>query len=160
MSQSKTSFSTDEQEQNAPKKKRMNVKEKHREASTHLVITKAKAAREWLQHGASSNGACETRGPKIVVSDKPNDIDPASNIHSSHHKMMIRNTIFCKRCGCWGSKKTQKLADKCLGVPSNNDSKCKLRRMMGGRHPDRKVLAWSDGLSTSVITPPTNLDGE
>ena len=52
-----------------------------------------------------------------------------------------------------------KLANICMGAPSNNDSKCKLGRMMKGWRPDRNVMFWSGGLSTSIKIPPVNLEG-
>ena len=87
---------------------------------------------------------------------QPNDF---KGIHPSHHKMMIRNIVFCKRCGYSKSRKTQKLADKCHLQPKQVDVKQKLKRMMAGKHPDRHVLKWPDGLSTQVTVPPINIDG-
>ena len=79
------------------------------------------------------------RNPKI---NKSNTSQPTAfpSIHPSHQKMMLRNIVFCKRCGYSTSRKTQKLSEKCHLQPTHNDVKHKLKRMMEGKHPDRLVL--------------------
>ena len=79
-------------------------------------------------------------------------------VHTSHRKMLLRNILFCRTCGYWSSKKTQKLSEACILAPPHSDGRAKLKRMMDGYHPDRGIKAWNDGLSTAIKVKPISLD--
>ena len=51
------------------------------------------------------------------------------------------------------------MATPCGLQPPHNDYKAKLKRMMKGFHPDRKVTDWPDGHPAHVRSGPVYLDG-
>ena len=152
------------------KKRRLTGKQKYQEAASHIANVKSFINDEWIKHGVASSSLKihetdagvrvigEHRNPKVKEAKKSQP-GAFANIHHTHHKMMIRNIVFCRKCGYSTSRKTQKLAEACHNKPKNNDVAHKLRRMMKGLHPDRHVDEWPDGLSTHVKAPPINIDG-
>ena len=74
----------------------------------------------------------------------------ASEVHPSHRKMLIRNIVFCNKCGYYGSRKAQQLIEPCRNEPQHSDGRAKLKRMLDGYHPDRNVKEWNGGLSTAM----------
>ena len=148
----------DEQEQHPPKQRRLTGKAKHLEASKQLVDEKKKAADVWVQHGITSGTASEPRRPKVAFSNELNNDGLTRSLLNTHHRMMLRDIVFCRKFGCWSSRKTQNLVTACHLAPSCHDTKHKLQRMMRGLHPECKREFWNDGLSTSVATPPISLD--
>ena len=79
-------------------------------------------------------------------------------IHSTHRVMAIRSVVFCKACGHWAVKKTQKLQRPCNLKPQNEDVAQKLRRMTKGLHPDSRVVKWPEGHDARVPTKPVFID--
>ena len=74
--------------------------------------------------------------------------------------MMIRDIIFCKRCGYNASWKAQQLNGVCNQTPKHNNVAQQLRRMLRGEHPDHRVLFWpGGGPSTKGVKPVINIDG-
>ena len=146
------------EDQSKAKKRRLTNEQKHQQAIAHHNAVKAIIGEEWRKHGAVKITEEYPRDPNTLKSEalQPNDLKA---IHPSHHKMTIRNIIFCRRCGYSKSRKTQKLADPCNLKPKHADVKLKLKRMIEGMRSDRKVLQRPDGLSTQVIVSPVNLDG-
>ena len=71
-------------------------------------------------------------------------------VHPSHLTMAIRSIVFCKACGYWGAKKSQKLQKQCPGKPQHSDGAHKLRRMLNGLHPESSVREWPDGHDARV----------
>ena len=92
----------------------------------------------------------EQRGPKVGLDDLAASVPFASGVHPSHRKMLLRSIVFCKKCGYWSSKKTQKLSAPCQNEPQHSDGRAKLKRMLDGYHPDRTLKEWNDGLSTAI----------
>ena len=155
-------------------KRRTTARQKYAEAAEEHRENKRKIDEEWTQRGAASHLRANTfqttipkthydsnnlihevidekRGPKICTSPSLLPQVPfASEVHPSHRKMLLRSIVFCKKCGYWSSKKTQKLSDPCLNEPQHSDGRAKLKRMTDGYHPDRKLKQWVDGLSTSI----------
>ena len=141
---------------------------------------KASVSKEWAKHGqASSNQPVkrrmhgdgkaavhsyevigEHRSPKVSTVESIEGIstDEFLKIHPSHHKMMVHNIVFCKWCGYHASRKAQRLVEACFKKPKHNNVAQQLRRMMKGKHPDKKQLVWPGGLSTSVTHKPISLD--
>ena len=126
---------------------------------------------EWKKHGAASGAQHPVARTDNGIAITGEQRDPRTNTattahletfptkHQSHSKMMIRNIVFCRKCGCSTSRKTQKLVLECNLKPKHNFAKHKLKRMLDGKHPDAKVQRWPDGLSTAVVTPPINIGG-
>ena len=79
-------------------------------------------------------------------------------VHSSHRRALVKNVLFCCKCGYWMTNKSQALTYTCKGVPQHSDGRAKLKRLMSGLHPGRKVLLWPDGTCTATPTPPIYLD--
>jgi hypothetical protein len=70
-------------------------------------------------------------------------------IHGSHRRMIVRNLIFCRRCGYWTSMKiTTRLSGECKG-DMTHAVKHRLKRMRNGYHPVHSALFWPDGSSTA-----------
>ena len=141
------------------KKRKLNSRQKYDEASRQLRIAKETARRSWVRHGTSSSSTGVSRDPRVNASIDEAQVPFASEVHPSHHKMLLRNVLFCRKCGYWGSRKTQKLTSQCQNMPPHSDGKCKLNRMMNGLHPDRNIKQWTDGLDAQIRTAPINLDG-
>ena len=100
----------------------------------------------------------EQRDPRANTATTAH-LETFPNIHQSHSKMMIRNIVFCRKCGCSTSRKTQKLVLECNLKPKHSCAKHKLKKWLDGKHPDAKAQRWPDGLSTAVATPPINIEG-
>ena len=131
-----------------------------REMASKILRDEKEATRaQWAQHLSNSN-LLPMRLPQVETleagQEYSNDND---HIHTSHLRSMVRSIVFCRRCGYWASKKSQKLKEACLGAPANNFNKGTLKRLLNGFHPDcKKVTLWPDGAATSVPTPPIPLD--
>ena len=171
-----------EKKEAAPtKKRRLTTKQKYSEAAEDHRRNKEEVEKQWAERSARShvlattyqttvpranNGTSghiyevvnELRGPQIAIEAEAASVPFADGVHTSHRRMLLRNILFCKRCGYWSSKKTQKLSTECRLVPPHSDGRAKLKRMLDGYHPDRTVQAWSDGLSTAIKVKPINLD--
>ena len=123
-----------------------------------MANIKALVDNEWAGRGATCSIMGGNRNPKLKE-----DIDTGEyhqgKIHGSHHEMILETVVFCKECGYHASKKTQKLTEECPLMPVHNDAKCKLNRIMKGKHPDRNVLKLPDGQSTQDRILPINLGG-
>ena len=128
-----------------PKQRRLIGKQKYQQVSAHLKEVKAMIDKEWRKHGAASDNQHpvrrtntgfvideEQRDPKTNTAGKSH-LETLPNIHQSHHKMMIRNTVFCRMCGCSTSRKTQRLV--CNLKPKHSHAKHKLKRMLEGKRP-------------------------
>ena len=132
-----------------------------RSASSHIQANTYQTALPRVHYGSSdliNEVVSELRGPKVEVNAAAATVPFADDVHPSHRIMLLRNILFCKRCGYWSSKKTQKLSSECKIAPPHSDGRAKLKRMMDGYHPDRKVHAWNDGLSTAIKVRPISLD--
>ena len=130
---------------------------KHGEVSSSQTVTKTESG-TGKRARSSVEVVNEHRSPQVNLSTET--VKPSLlNIDPSHHKMMIRNIVFCKWCGYNTRRNTQKLADECPKVPKHNDVTHKLRRMLLGKHPDRNQLEWPGGLSTKGTQHLVNLDG-
>lgn len=164
----------DEQHQTAPQDERqqqLSNKQKHNAASSHLRMIQSSITDEWRKHGAAGETQHQVNrndsGITIVGEQRDPQINTATTahlesfptLHQSHSKMMIRNIVFCRKCGCSTGRKTQQLVLGCNRKPKHNFAKHKLKRMLDGKHPDAKVQRWPDRLNTSVATPPINIEG-
>jgi hypothetical protein len=172
----------EDQSQAAPtKRRRLTTKQKYKEAAEELERNKEAVKKQWAERSARSHILAATyqtavprnhygssglmhevvnelRGPNVAMNAAAATVPFADDVHPSHRRMLLRNILFCKRCGYWSSKKTQRLSSECNLAPPHSDGKAKLKRMMEGFHPDRNVQAWNDGLSTSINVKPIGLD--
>ena len=128
---------------------------KHNLASAKLKQAKFKADETWRQHLSSSSRIAQLLGPAshtpVILEEEGEDIGPARfKVHPSHRTMAIRSIVYCKACGYWASKKSQKLQEPCPTKPLHSDGAHKLRRMLTGLHPDAKVKEWPDGHDARV----------
>ena len=122
-----------------------------RDAKIHIIAATYQTAIPRVNYASSGlihEVENELRGPKVETSEVAATVPFASEVHPTHRKRLLRNIVFCKLCGYWSSKKTQKLSEKCLLAPPHSDGRAKLKGMLDGYHPDRNVRAWNDGLST------------
>ena len=134
--------------------------------------------REWVQHGKDSSrplvrkseegsGKKAHRSYEVVNELRPPKVDSSTSLtkteilktDKSHHKMQIRNIVFCKWCGHHASRKAQRLTKVCEKKPKHSNVAQQLRRMMRGFHPDSSVQEWPGGLSTNGAHHPINRDG-
>lgn len=166
-----------------PKRNKITGKQKYAAATEEHRKQKKASKEEWIEHGSKNGIAASTsqsftprrhyksidriidvtneqRGPKVGVSSVAATAPFADEVHPSHHKMLLRNILFCESCGYWSSEKTQKLTEPCPLKPPHSDGRAKLNRLLNGHRPDRKVKAWNDGLSTSVKIQVASLDEE
>ena len=164
-----------------PKKKRITGKQKYAAATVEHRKQKKASEETWIEHGSKSGIAASTsqsliprkhyksidriidvtdeqRRPKVGVSAVEATAPFTDEVHPSHHKMLLRNILFCRSCGHWSSNKTQTLTESCPLKPPHSDGRAKLKRLLNGLHPDRNLKAWNDGLSTSVKIPVVSLD--
>ena len=141
----------------APAPKRSKV-EKPAIASTKLKEVKAKADATWQTHIGSSARVAQLIEPTVLEAECQDIGQARFEVHASHKTMAIRSVVFCKLCVYWASNKSQKLQSKCLLEPPHSDGANKLKRMVRGIHPDRKVLMWPDGLDTRIATDPVPID--
>ena len=172
----------EEQAKAAPtKKRRSTTVQKYKEAAEEHKSNKEEVKKQWAEKSARSHIQANTyqtalprvhygssdhinevvselRGPKVAMNSAAATVPFADDVHPSHRRMLLRNILFCKRCGYWSSKKTQKLSSECKIAPPHSDGRAKLKRMMDGYHPDRNVRAWNDGLSTAIKVRPIGLD--
>ena len=81
-----------------------------------------------------------------------------AKVHHSHQRMLIQNVLFCAKCGYYMVHKPQALAAQCIGKPKHADGRAKLKRLLQGLHPDRKVDVWPDGACTRIPVEPLHLD--
>ena len=72
------------------------------------------------------------------------------DIHASHTLRMLRNAVFCQKCGYWRIKRARGLADPCRGQPREGHIS-KLTRLQSGLHPDLKP--WPDGAPGDIPWP-------
>ena len=163
------------------KKRRLTLKQKYNEAAEELKRDKEAVKAQWTHRSARSHILAATyqtsvprdhydshahvyevvnelRGPKVAVGAEAASAPFSDEVHISHRKMLLRNILFCRTCGYWSSKKTQKLSEACILAPPHSDGRAKLKRMMDGYHPDRGIKAWNDGLSTAIKVKPISLD--
>ena len=92
----------------------------------------------------------EQRVPRVELDSVAASVPFASEVHPTHRKMLIRNIVFCKKCGYWSSKKAQKLSEPCRNEPQHSDGRAKLKIMLDGFHLDRSMKTWNGGLSTET----------
>ena len=112
------------------KKRRVIGKQKYQQVAAHIKDLKGAIKEQWVKHGQAGSSQSvikksygdgrkedcgyevinEHRMPKVNLStEEPNlGKDKFLNIHPSHHKMMIRNIVFCKWCGYNASRKGPK----------------------------------------------------
>ena len=132
---------------------------KHAIAKGKLKEVKKKADAKWQEHIHSSTRIRElSTTPTILEHALSQGELERFKVHASHRIMAIRSVVFCRLCGYWGTKKSQKLKARCNLKPSHSDGAHKLRRMMQGLHPDGKVTAWPDGHDARVPSVPVFLD--
>ena len=133
---------------------------KHTIAKEKLKGVKKNADAKWQEHIRNSTRIRQ-------LSTLPNILDEGSSspggperfeVHGSHRLMAIRSVVFCKQCGYWATKKSQKLKRPCNNKPSHSDGAHKLRRMMKGLHPDAKLRKWPEGHDARVPSAPVFLD--
>ena len=130
----------------------LNKPAKHAIASAKLKQAKTKANEAWRQHLCSSSRVAQLMGSApVILEDVGGDIGPARfKVHQSHLTMAIRSIVYCKACGYWGAKKSQKLQEQCPGKPQHSDGAHKLRRMTSGLHPESSIREWPDGHDARV----------
>ena len=119
------------------------------QVSKHLKTIKLEAEATWKQHvdNAISSDLAEMR----FCEASPDDRLQAGKwgmIHESHIRMMVKSTVFCRRCGLWSTIKCLALRQPCSGQPRPHGGQSRLKRMLGGHHPDKAVREWPDGTST------------
>ena len=132
--------------------------DKHTIASTKLKEVKAKADATWQTHISSSARIAQLTEPAVLEPGGQHNGPARFEVHPSHRTMALRSVVFCKSCGYWSSKKSQKLQIQCLLKPPHSDGVHKLKRMVNGMRPDRKVLMWPGGLDTRIKTSPVPID--
>ena len=129
---------------------------------SHLRATTFQTALPKVHYGTSDlihEVIGEQRDPKVGINHMNAAVPFSKDVHPSHHKLLLRNILFCKICGYWSSKKTQKLSTQCCLEPPHSDGRAKLKRMMDGYHPDYRAAQWSDGMSTAIKHKVTCLEG-
>ena len=153
------------------KKRRLTGKQKYEQVKAHVKEIKENINDKWTKHSQASSSRTvqkadggkgkdvftsfevvdEHRSPKISIAsnDATLNVTDVLKIHPTHHKMMIRHIVFCKWCGYNASRKSQKLVEVCPRKPKHNNVAQQLRRMMNGKHPDKKQLEWPGGLTTA-----------
>ena len=146
----------------APYVRRATVEEKYKAGSLKRKAEVLQTSSRWREHCEKSSRQlvdCTPQPSSSSTSEQPVvDKTGWNRVHESHQRALIKDVLFCTRCGYFMVKRAQSLASPCLGRPKHADSTAKLKRMLDGRHPDRKVLMWPDGTSTAVIVPPIYLD--
>jgi len=120
---------------------------KHAISSAKLNQAKINADETWAKHLGSSERVSQLRGTlPSMTGGSPSEVPRQRfKVHQSHVTVALRSIVHCKLCGYWASKKSQKLQDACQRKPPHADGAHKLRRMLGGLHPEVKVKLWPDG---------------
>ena len=133
---------------------------KHAIAKEKLKEVKKKADAEWQEHIKRSTRIRQlSTFPEILNEASPSQEGPERfEVHESHRPMAIRSVVFCKQCGYWATKKSQKLRLPCSLKPLHSDGAHKLRRMMKGLHPDAKLSKWPEGHDARVPSTPVFLN--
>ena len=133
---------------------------KHALASEKLLHTKLKANETWREHLNSSTRLSQLLGsePSQLADGEGDQREARFKVHSSHRTMALRSIVFCKACGYWGAKKSQKLQLQCKGKPQHHDAAHKLKRMSNGLHPEPSVKSWPDGHDARVPSHPVSVD--
>jgi hypothetical protein len=107
----------------------------------------------WADHLARSNRA---EGPRLPMLAAPGAGTAAAyaKIHSTHTLMRLKCLVFCRVCGYWMQERPQRLVGVCGGAPLKSDGRSRLKRLLSGLHPERKVLCWPDGSDASGAVAP------
>ena len=151
-------------------RRRITSKTRYSQVSAAVKVLKGQVKADWINRGRTSGTkpvkktkgggfevVDELRGPKVDTTTGPVDL---RGIDRSHHKMMVRDVVFCKKCGYHGTWKAQMLKVKCNEVPKHHNAKQQLDRMLRGLYPNTTALFWPNG-GPSTIGPQTviNIDG-
>ena len=137
----------------------LSSKAKHVIASQKLKEVKDKASAKWQEHLSSSLRIKQLATMPVVLEESVQDAGPPRfKVHQSHSVLALRSIVFCKLCGYWAAKKSQKLQQPCNRKPAHSDGAQKLRRLMKGLHPDAKVEEWPDGHDARVPSAPVAIE--
>jgi transcription elongation factor Elf1 len=128
-------------------------------ASAKLKATRLVSSIRWKEHVGRASHLSEPRQPIIVIGKADADDGIWKDIHPSHSRTQLKNIIFCKMCGLYGSRHIIKLKLPCKIAPVNSCGRSTLTRMLSGLHPVRTVSRWPDGTSTREPVPTIFLDG-
>ena len=133
---------------------------KHAISSAKLNQAKNQANETWAKHLGSSERVSQLMGTLPSMTDgSPSEVPKQRfKVHQSHVTVALRSIVHCKLCGYWASKKSQKLQDECQRMPPHSDGAHKLRRMLGGLHPEVKVKIWPDGHDARIPSQPIPVD--
>ena len=125
-----------------------------------LQQAKSSANEIWRKNSGSSERLSQLMGTLPSMSEGSSTAVPQQRfkVHSSHATVALRSIVHCKLCGYWASKKSQKLQDVCQRMPPHSDGAHKLRRMLGGLHPEVKVKIWPDGHDARIPSQPIPVD--
>ena len=124
-----------------------------KEATKKTRTAKNEAALQWVKHTALSTSA---PGPAPAIQE---GIDTV--LHSTHDRWILKEIVFCGKCGCWTGERTGKLAKPCPGEPTFASYKCGLGKMKKGFHPLRtaaRPVEWRDCTSGTFAIKDKKLD--
>ena len=152
------------------KRRRITSKMRYSQVTAKVKVLKGQVKADWIKRGRTSGtkpvkkaegGGIEVvdelRGPKVDTTTGSVDL---RGIDKSHHKMMVRDVVFCKKCGYHGTWKAQMLKLKCNEAPKHHNAKQQLDRMLRGLYPNTSVLFWPcGGPSTIGSQTVINIDG-
>ena len=84
----------------------------------------------------------------VRADDLHDDLSGWGRIRGTHRRMVVKNLIFCMKCGCWSSSRVSStLTSICKGAP-HPSLKHRLKRLQHGLHPLKSTEFWDDGTST------------
>jgi hypothetical protein len=145
-------------DETAPSGRPPNLREKHSIASAKLKEVKKAASAKWQEHIQTSTRVKQHLMEPDILDDPDSGGPMRFTVHESHRLMALRSVVFCKACGYWAAKKSQKLRSQCIGKPAHADGAQKLRRLLKGLHPDSKLKQWPDGHDARVASQPVAID--
>ena len=117
--------------------------------SKRLKLINEEADCAWRQHVLDRIHLAQIRESKVEVQDGGLVSGSWGRIHTSHRRMILKDYIFCMRCGLWSQLRlSSALLHECSGTTSRGTSS-RLKRMLGGYHPVASVVTWPDGSPTS-----------
>ena len=127
-------------------------------ARAKLKGVKKIADAKWQEHIRSSTRIRQLSTHPDTREGSSNPGEPERfEVHESHRLMAVRSVVFCKTCGYWATKKSQKLKAECSLKPLHSDGSHKLRRMLRGLHPEAKLRTWPEGHDARVPHDPVPL---
>ena len=116
---------------------------------------------QWREHVLArivENAEHSQGGRELVVHEvHERDDQPAADcirgwgrIHHTHRRCVIKDMLFCRRCGKWTTTRLSEVLRKPCEGRAQEQQKHRLTRMCAGLDPLNSVKAWADGTPTEI----------